>query len=257
MGRLIFFPVWDLVGGRSGFRRVGVDRGAGGGGCLLRGAAAGLATVVIGLYGGLSGCATTTSDSARRGLRRATLRGMSAIAERRGTTAAAGELGFSESRLERTDALFEAFVEHGVIAGAVSLVARRGRIAQLAAYGYADRESATLMRPDTMFRLASMSKPVISVAILMLLEEGKIFLKEPISDFIPSFKDQTVQVQRGDEFSTERAQREVTLRDLLTHTAASAAPRSARPRSRWRRSSPAAPRRRRLARRCRAWRACR
>jgi len=143
---------------------------------------------------------------------------MSAIAERRGTTAAAGELGFSESRLERTDALFEALVERGVVAGAVSLVARKGRIVQLAAYGYADRESRTLMRPDTMFRLASMTKPVISVAILMLLEEGKIVLREPVSNFIPSFKDQSVQVQRGDEFSTERAQREVTIRDLLTHT---------------------------------------
>jgi CubicO group peptidase (beta-lactamase class C family) len=143
---------------------------------------------------------------------------MSAIAERRGTTSAAGELGFSESRLERTDALFEAFIERGVVAGAVTLVARKGRIAQLAAYGYAERESARLMRPDTMFRLASMTKPVISVAILMLLEEGKNVLKEPIANFIPSFRDQTVQVQRGDEFSTEPAQREVTIRDLLTHT---------------------------------------
>jgi len=143
---------------------------------------------------------------------------MSAIAERRGTTAAAAELGFSETRLERTDALFEAFVDQGVIAGAVSLVARKGRIAQLGAYGYADRESAKFMRPDTMFRLASMTKPVISVAILMLLEEGRLVLKQPVSDFIPSFKDQTVQIQRGDQFSTEPAQREVTLRDLLTHT---------------------------------------
>ena len=127
---------------------------------------------------------------------------MSAIAERRGTTTAAAELGFSESRLERVDALFEAFVEREVVAGAVRSW-REGRIAQLAAYGYADREAARLMRPDTMFRLASMTKPVISVAILMLLEEGKVVLKEPVSNFIPSFKDQTVQVQRGDEFATE------------------------------------------------------
>jgi CubicO group peptidase (beta-lactamase class C family) len=140
---------------------------------------------------------------------------MSAIAER---ITAAEEVGFSEERLRRGDALMESFVERGVIAGAVTLLARRGQVVHLAAYGDADREAGARMRPDTMFRLASMTKPVISVAILMLLEEGKLLLKEPVSTFIPSFAEQHVQVPDGDGFRVEPAQREVTLRDLLTHT---------------------------------------
>jgi CubicO group peptidase (beta-lactamase class C family) len=140
---------------------------------------------------------------------------MSAIAERVTT---AEEVGFSEERLRRSDALMESFVERGVVAGAVTLVARNGEVVHLAAYGDADRASATRMRPDTMFRLASMTKPVISVALLMLLEEGKVLIKEPVSAFIPSFAGQRVQVRRGEGFDVEPAQREVTLRDLLTHT---------------------------------------
>lgn len=134
------------------------------------------------------------------------------IAER---VTAPEELGFSAQRLRRVDALLESYVARGVIAGAVTLIGRKGRLAHLAAYGHANIASATQMRPDHLFRMASMTKPVIGVAILQLVEEGKILLQEPVSAFVPSFAGQKVQNRFG---QLEQAQREVTVKDLLTHT---------------------------------------
>jgi CubicO group peptidase (beta-lactamase class C family) len=140
------------------------------------------------------------------------------------------QVGLSSSRLRRVDALLESYVDRGVIAGAVSLVARNGRIGQLCAYGHMNLAERRPMRPNTIFRLASMTKPVVSVAVLMLLEEGKLLLNQPVCDFIPEFKELHVAVPNPNVlpwvatelpaggYHLEPAHRLITIRDLLTHT---------------------------------------
>jgi CubicO group peptidase (beta-lactamase class C family) len=136
--------------------------------------------------------------------------------------AAPEEVGLSSERLERVTGVVREHIEAGNVSGAVTLVARRGRIAHFEAQGYADAESRTRMRTDHIFRLASMSKPVTGVAIMMLVEEGKIRLADPVSRFIPEFSElNQVAVPRpsGPEGSYDlvAATREITIRDLLTH----------------------------------------
>jgi CubicO group peptidase (beta-lactamase class C family) len=141
------------------------------------------------------------------------------------------QIGLSTMRLQRLDAVVQSFIERGVIAGAVTLIARKGQIAHFSAKGHMDIASGRPMQTDTIFRLASMTKPIVSVAVLMLLEEGRILLTEPVSAFVPSFKNLQVavpnamlptfvptQLAAGD-FHLVPAARDITLRDLLTHTA--------------------------------------
>jgi CubicO group peptidase (beta-lactamase class C family) len=115
-------------------------------------------------------------------------------------------------------------VDEGRIAGVVTLVARGGRLAHLDAVGQADRDAKIPMKPDTIFRIASMSKAVTSVAAMMLVEEGRLGLTDPVSRYIPSFKKTTVFVAppagavAGTPLSVVPAKREITVRDLLTHT---------------------------------------
>lgn len=144
--------------------------------------------------------------------------------------ALAGQVGLSTSRLRRIDALMQAFIDRGVISGGVTLLARQGRIGYLSAHGQMDIESDKAMQPDTLFRLASMTKPVISVAIMMLLEEGKLLLTEPVSNYLPTFRNLRVQVPNPSvpnwafsdlmpgDFQLVSAEREITIKDLLTHT---------------------------------------
>ena len=123
-------------------------------------------------------------------------------------------------------------MDAGNFSGAVTLVARSGKIAHLEAQGRMDIQADKPMTKDAMFRIMSMTKPVVGVAILMMkTEEGKVWLNDPISRFIPEFKDQKVGVllpnqpaapagQRGTapKFYTVPAEREITVKDLLTHT---------------------------------------
>lgn len=131
-------------------------------------------------------------------------------------------VGLSSERLQRVSELMQQNINAGNISGAVTLVARRGRIAHLEAQGVMDLESGRPMTEDTYFRLASMSKPVGGMAIMMLMEEGKVRLDDPVSDFLPSFKNPVVAVARtqnpDDGYYTVPAAREVTIKDLLTHT---------------------------------------
>jgi CubicO group peptidase (beta-lactamase class C family) len=122
---------------------------------------------------------------------------------------------FSTPRLQPIDDVVASFIERGAIAGAVTLVARKGEIVHLSAQGHMDLATGRAMQPDTIFRLASMTKPVVSAAILMLLEEGKLLLTDPLSAFLPAFKELLVAGETG----KVPASREITLRDLLTHTA--------------------------------------
>jgi CubicO group peptidase (beta-lactamase class C family) len=141
------------------------------------------------------------------------------------------ELGFSADRLERIHETIERHIAAGDISGAVTLVARRGRIAHFQAHGQMDLDSKKPMQKDALFRIASMSKPITGAAILMLMEEGKIRLTDPVSKFIPEFKGIKVAVvQEGaggrggrggaaaePQFYTVPANREITIRDLLSH----------------------------------------
>ena len=102
-------------------------------------------------------------------------------------TATPQSVGLSSERLARVHELVERTIAAGEIAGAVVLVARNGQVAYLEAQGVMDLTTKRPMQPDTMFRLASMSKPVAAVAILMLAEEGKVRLNDPVSKFIPAY----------------------------------------------------------------------
>lgn len=139
------------------------------------------------------------------------------------------EVGLSADRLKRINELIDRRIAAGDISGAVTLVARRGRVVHFEAQGLADIDARKPMSKDAVFRLASMSKPVTGVAIMMLVEEGKIRLTDPVSRYIPEFKGLKVAVPqpaRGPaaagapatpQFYTVPADREITIRDLLSH----------------------------------------
>ncbi len=128
--------------------------------------------------------------------------------------------GFSPDRLARIDALVERHISAGDLAGAVTLIARHGRIAHLGVYGMADREAGRPMKEDTIFRIASMTKPITSVAVMMLYEEGKFLLSDPVSNYLPEFAHMKVLPPDAPRGSTPvPAKRPITIRHLLTHTA--------------------------------------
>jgi len=138
--------------------------------------------------------------------------------------------GLSAERLRRINNLIERRIESKDISGAVTLVARRGRIAHFEAQGLMDIESNKPMSKDAIFKIASMTKPVVGVAIMMMVEEGKVRLTDPASRYIPELKDLKVAVVQGSaapagergavppRFYTVPVEREITVRDLLTHT---------------------------------------
>jgi CubicO group peptidase (beta-lactamase class C family) len=128
-------------------------------------------------------------------------------------------LGLSGERLERLDAALAAYVHDGRYAGSVTLVLRRGQIAYFEAHGERDSESGSEMRRDSIFRIASQSKAIISAAIMILQEEGRLLIGDPLSRYLPEFAATTVAVPRdGGGYDVVPAARQITLRDLLTHT---------------------------------------
>ena len=128
-------------------------------------------------------------------------------------------VGLSAERLERIGAAVQRSIDDKRIAGAVTLVARRGTVAWFKSQGMADRENRKPMRPDTIFRICSMTKPITSMAVMMLYEEGHFLLDDPISKYLPEFKNPRVFVrpQSGEPYSIP-ATHEITIRDLLRHT---------------------------------------
>ncbi len=129
-------------------------------------------------------------------------------------------LGLSTERLSRIDKVMEMHVERQKIAGGVTLLARHGKIAHLGTYGMMDVEAGKPMTPDTIFRIASMTKRITSVAVMMLYEEGHFRLHEPVSKFIPAFKEMLVLPPESDKDSAEPtpATDQITIWNLLTHT---------------------------------------
>jgi CubicO group peptidase (beta-lactamase class C family) len=127
--------------------------------------------------------------------------------------------GFAADRLARIDQVFKRFVDENRLGGAVTLVLRDGKPAYERAFGWRDKETSQRMTTDTIFRIASQTKAITSVAILSLVEEGKLALSDPAARFIPTFAKTTVAVTEGGGVKIVPARRQITIRDLLTHTA--------------------------------------
>ncbi len=127
--------------------------------------------------------------------------------------------GMSSERLERISKTVQQSIDDKRIAGAVTLVARHGHVVWFKAQGLSDREAGKPMRQDSIFRICSMSKPITSAAVMMLYEDGKFLLEDPISKYLPEFKDPKVFVKpaQGQPY-TIPATREITIRDLLRHS---------------------------------------
>ena len=135
------------------------------------------------------------------------------------------DVGLSSVRLQRITDMIQRHIAAGDLTGAVTVVARRGKVAHLVPQGVMNLDTKQPMTPATMFRIASMTKPVVGVSIMMLVEEGKLHLSDPVARYIPQFANMKVAVSRpgsggseGPSFYTVPAQRPITIKDLLTHT---------------------------------------
>ena len=129
------------------------------------------------------------------------------------------KVGLSPERLARIDRVMKESVRNKEISGAVTLVARRGKVAHFATHGLMDVEANKPMQPDTIFRIASMTKPITSVAVMILNEEGRLLLSDPVSKYIPEFKNPRVLVADVSGIDSHvPAKREITVRHLITHT---------------------------------------
>lgn len=139
-------------------------------------------------------------------------------------TAKPEDVGLSSERLNRIGATLKAHIEKGVIPGAVVLVARRGKITYFESFGMRDPTTKAPMQKDTVFQIYSMSKPITSVGAMILQEEGRLFLRNPVSKYIPELGGLEVGVESIDSttgemtFSTVPSQRDITIHDLLRHT---------------------------------------
>jgi CubicO group peptidase (beta-lactamase class C family) len=134
------------------------------------------------------------------------------------------EVGLSSERLARIGAILHNDVERGRIPGAVIMVARRGRLAYVEAVGFRDKAAGAPMTQDAIFRIASMTKPMVSVAAMMLYEEGRLLMADPVSKYLPALAKLPVGIEKADPvtgktvFYTVPAEREMTVQDLLRHT---------------------------------------
>ncbi len=135
-------------------------------------------------------------------------------------TAKPESVGLSSERLERISKTVQKDIDDKRISGAVTLVMRHGQVAWFKAQGMQDREAGKPMRPDTIFRICSMSKPLATAAVMILYEEGYFLLEDPVSKYLPEFKNPKVLVKpaNGGEPYTIPATNEITIRDLLRHT---------------------------------------
>src|SRR4051812_721881 len=122
------------------------------------------------------------------------------------------QVGLSSARLERLAAVIRQDVERKLIPGAVVTIARAGRVGYAEAFGFRDREAQAPMTADAIFRIASMTKPMTSVAAMMLAEEGRLEIAAPVANYIPEFANLTVGIERT------KPQRVMTVQDLLRHT---------------------------------------
>lgn len=134
-------------------------------------------------------------------------------------TIAPEKVGFSTDRLGRIHPVMQAYVDQKKLPGVITLVSRRGKVVHFERFGLMDIESNKPMQADTIFRIYSMTKPITSVAMMMLYEEGRFQLDDPISKFIPAFADVKVFGKTNDgKIKLSDLEREITIHDLMTHT---------------------------------------
>ena len=156
------------------------------------------------------------------GLLLAAAESLTPLAAQQLPTAVPEDLGFSSERLERIAELFESYVDDGRIAGAIGMILRHGKVAYFDEWGMRDMAAHDPMAADDIFRIYSMSKPITSVAVMMLYEEGRFFLSDPIGRYIPELASLPVaklaEATSMENIPTERARRPVTIQDLLRHT---------------------------------------
>jgi CubicO group peptidase (beta-lactamase class C family) len=127
-------------------------------------------------------------------------------------------LGLSSSRLQRMSDVFQREIDKGTMPGATIMVARGGQIGWFDALGKQDPAAGAPMTRDTIFRIFSMTKPIVSIGVMMLLEEGHFLLDDPIAKFIPEFSDQKVGVENNGKLDLVPVTRPITIQDLLRHT---------------------------------------
>lgn len=134
------------------------------------------------------------------------------------------EMGFSEARLNRINQVVQSYVDEQKIAGAITLIARKGKLVHFQTFGKMDIESNRPMESDTIFRIASMTKPITTVALMMLYEDGRLLLTDPISKYLPEFKNPQVLVINKDKdagsspYKLVPANKPITIHHILTHT---------------------------------------
>ena len=131
--------------------------------------------------------------------------------------------GFSSERLERLTATFKAAIDSGELPGAVIMIARDGALVYSKAMGWQNKSTGAAMREDSIFRIYSMTKPIVSVAAMMLVEQGRLSLDEPVSKYIPAFGEMKVSIEPSGEAGDREArlvdaERPITIQDLLRHT---------------------------------------
>ena len=131
------------------------------------------------------------------------------------------EVGFSAERLQRIDERLNEWVNKGWMQGSTAMIIRNGKVVYHKAVGYSDLEEKVPMKKDDIFRIASQTKAITSVAIMILFEEGKLLLDDPVSKYLPAFKNQQVLAsfdEKDTTYTTVPSKREITIRQLLTHT---------------------------------------
>ncbi|MSV28216.1 MAG: class A beta-lactamase-related serine hydrolase [Bryobacterales bacterium] len=127
--------------------------------------------------------------------------------------------GMDAERLARIPARMKSFVDKGTVAGTVTLLQRHGALASLETAGYQDLASKKPMKPDTIFQIMSMTKPVVGAAVMILMEEGKLAISDPVEKHLPEFRGQwMIASAEGDTRTMKRPARPITIRDVLTHT---------------------------------------
>lgn len=143
------------------------------------------------------------------------------FAQKISVASTAAEAGFSAERLARIDERMNEWVNKGWMQGATAMIVRNGKIVYQKGFGYRDLEAKVPMKKDDIFRIASQTKAITSVAIMILFEEGKLLLDDPVSKYLPAFKNQQVLAtfnETDTTYTTVPAKREITIRQLLTHT---------------------------------------
>jgi CubicO group peptidase (beta-lactamase class C family) len=131
-------------------------------------------------------------------------------------TAKPKDVGLDADKLQQAHDAVQALIDKKEVAGAVVAVARKGRVVMFEALGESEAGSGKPMKPDAIVRIYSMTKPITTVAAMILVDEGKLGLDDPVSKYLPEFKDRRVHTGKGDE--TAEAKREITVRDLMRHT---------------------------------------